>query len=241
VTIAVVVFPGTNCELDIQHALRMSGASAELVWHRDTDLSGANGIVLPGGFAHGDYLRTGAIARFSPVMSEVERLSHTGVPILGICNGFQILCETGILPGALVANRDLKFLCQPVHVRVESTQSILTATASLGDVLRIPLNSFEGNYVSQDVQSLEQSGQVVLRYCDAEGNITETSNPNGSTNAIAAVANDAGNVIGLMPHPERATEDILGSSDGVTLIQGFVEATATAPTDNKPHMTTSPQ
>jgi len=225
-TIAVVVFPGTNCELDAEYALRLMGASAELVWHRDTDLSGANGLVLPGGFAHGDYLRTGAIARLSPVMSEVERLARMGVPTLGICNGFQILCEAGILPGALVANRDLKFLCRPIHVRVESTASILTATASLGDVLQIPLNSFEGNYISRDVESLEESGQVVLRYCDVEGNVTETSNPNGSTNAIAAVTNDAGNVIGLMPHPERAMEDILGSSDGVALMQDFVDATA---------------
>ncbi len=228
-TIAVVVFPGTNCELDAQHALQIVGASAELVWHRDTDLSGADGIVLPGGFAHGDYLRTGAIARFSPVMSEVERLANLGVPTLGICNGFQILCEAGILPGALVANRNLKFLCTSVYIRVESTDSILTATASVGDVLRIPLNSFEGNYVTQDIDALEDSGQIAFRYCDASGNLTDTSNLNGSTNAIAAVSNRSGNVVGIMPHPERAIEDILGSSDGTTLMEAFVGATAPVP------------
>jgi len=228
-TIAVVVFPGTNCELDAQHALQIVGASAELVWHRDTDLSGADGIVLPGGFAHGDYLRTGAIARFSPVMSEVERLATLGVPTLGICNGFQILCEAGILPGALVANRNLKFLCTFVYVRVESTDSILTATASVGDVLRIPLNSFEGNYVTQDISALEDSGQIALRYCDASGNIADTSNLNGSTGAIAGVANRSGNVVGIMPHPERAIEDILGSSDGRALMEAFVGATASVP------------
>lgn len=228
-TIAVIVFPGTNCELDAQYALGMLDVSADLVWHRDTDLSGATGIVLPGGFAHGDYLRTGAIARFSPVMSEVERLALTGMPTLGICNGFQILCETGILPGALIANRDLKFLCQPIHVRVESTDSILTSNVSIGDVLQIPLNSFEGNYIGQDAEALDDSGKVVLRYCDAEGRVTDASNPNGSSNAIAAVANKIGNVVGVMPHPERAMEDILGSSGGVALMQGFVEATALVP------------
>jgi phosphoribosylformylglycinamidine synthase subunit PurQ / glutaminase len=229
VTIAVIVFPGTNCELDAQHALRTVGASAELVWHRDTDLSGAEGVVLPGGFAHGDYLRTGAIARFSPVMREVERLASIGVPTLGICNGFQILCEAGILPGALIANRDLKFLCKPVYVRVESTHSILTAASSVGDILRIPLNSFEGNYITQDIEALEGSHQITLRYCDAEGNITAAANPNGSTNAIAAVTNHSGNVVGVMPHPERAIEDILGSSDGRALIEAFVTASASVP------------
>jgi len=228
-TIAVVVFPGTNCELDAQYAIRVVGASADLVWHRDTDLSGAEGIVLPGGFAHGDYLRTGAIARFSPVMSEVERLANIGVPTLGICNGFQILCEAGILPGALVANRNLKFLCKPVYVRVESTDSVLTAGSSVGDVLRIPLNSFEGNYVAQDIDALERSGQIALRYCDAKGNVTDAANPNGSTNAVAAVTNDSGNVVGVMPHPERAIEDILGSSDGKALVEAFVDATTSVP------------
>ena len=221
----MVVFPGTNCERDIQHALNLVGLDADLVWHRDTDISGADSVVLPGGFAHGDYLRTGAIARFSPVMAEVERLAETGLPILGICNGFQILCEAGILGGALVANQDLKFICKPVILRVESTDSVLTAAASVGDVLRIPLNSYEGNYVLQSSRSTDGDTRVVLRYCDADGELTAGANPNGSTDAIAGISNARGNVAGLMPHPERAIEDILGSSDGRVLLESFAAST----------------
>ncbi len=221
-TVAVVVFPGTNCEHDVVRGLATAGAEAELVWHRDTDLEGAEGVVLPGGFAHGDYLRTGAIARFSPVMAEVERMANDGLPVLGICNGFQILCEAGLLPGALVANRDLKFICRPVHLEVESTDSVLTRAATRGQVLRIPLNSYEGNYVTADVDSLEGSGNVILRYSDAGGRKRPASNPNGSTNAIAGVTNDRRNVAGLMPHPERASEAILGSDDGLVLLESFV-------------------
>ncbi|MDA2980036.1 MAG: phosphoribosylformylglycinamidine synthase subunit PurQ [Actinomycetota bacterium] len=222
--IAVVVFPGTNCEHDIAHALALAGGEPDLVWHTDDDLSGAEGIVLPGGFAHGDYLRTGAIARFSPVMSEVERLATQGVPTLGICNGFQILCEAGLLPGALVANMGLKFICKPVHLRVESTKSVLTSAAAVGQVLQIPLNSYEGNFVADDVNAIEDEGLVVLRYSDTEGRIRESANPNGSTNAIACVSNAGGNVVGLMPHPERASEQILGSADGMVLVESFVES-----------------
>lgn len=224
-TIAVVVFPGTNCEHDIVHALGLAGADAEHVWHRDTDLSGAHGIVLPGGFAHGDYLRTGAIARFSPIMDEVSRLANAGVPTLGICNGFQILCEAGLLPGALVANRDLKFICRPTHLRVESTDSVLTRAAEIGQVLRIPLNSYEGNYVADDIDNVENAGDVILRYSDAGGQVDSTTNPNGSTNSIAGITNAGRNVAGLMPHPERASEKILGSDDGMALIEGFVVST----------------
>ena len=227
-TVAVVVFPGTNCEHDAVRALELAGAETELVWHRDTDLSGAAGVVLPGGFAHGDYLRTGAIARFSPVMAEVERLADAGVPVLGICNGFQILCEAGLLPGALVANRDLKFICRPVHLRVESTDSVLTRAATVGQVLEIPLNSYEGNYVATDAQSVEESGAVILRYADAAGIVSDTTNPNGSTHSIAGVTNAGRNVAGLMPHPERASEEILGSTDGMVLVEGFVASTQTA-------------
>ena len=227
-TVAVVVFPGTNCEHDAVRALELAGAETELVWHRDTDLSGAAGIVLPGGFAHGDYLRTGAIARFSPVMAEVERLADAGVPVLGICNGFQILCEAGLLPGALVANRDRKFICRPVHLRVESTDSVLTRAATVGQVLEIPLNSYEGNYVATDAQSVEESGAVILRYADAAGIVSDTTNPNGSTHSIAGVTNAGRNVAGLMPHPERASEEILGSTDGMVLVEGFVASTQTA-------------
>lgn len=221
---AVVVFPGTNCEHDVVYALRAIGAEADLVWHRDTDLSDFDGVVLPGGFAHGDYLRTGAIARFSPVMAEVSRLAADGRPVLGICNGFQILCEAGLLPGVLLQNRDLKFICRPIHVRVESTDSILTRTSRVGQVLSIPLNSYEGNYTAtrDDLDKLETAGQVVARYCDAAGEASDEANPNGSQNHIAAVANAAGNVAGIMPHPERAVETILGSSDGQVMFESFV-------------------
>ena len=184
-SIAVVVFPGTNCEHDIVHALELAGADAELVWHTEIELSGADGVVLPGGFAHGDYLRTGAIARFSPVMNEVERLARAGTPTLGICNGFQILCEAGLLPGALVANQHLKFICRPVHLRVESTDSVLTRATTVGQVLKIPLNSYEGNFVADDIERIEADGDVILRYSDPSGNTSPDSNPNGSTKAIA--------------------------------------------------------
>ena len=221
-TVAVVVFPGSNCEHDVVHALGLIDVDAELVWHRDTDLSGYAGIVLPGGFAHGDYLRTGAIARFSPAMVEVERFAAEGKPVIGICNGFQILCEAGLLPGAMVANRDLRFICRPVHLCVEQTDSVLTRAAEVGQVLRVPLNSYEGNFVApaDELAKLEQDGQVALRYCDPDGD-TSTGNPNGSTNAIAGIMNEAGNVAGLMPHPERATEEILGSADGRVLLESF--------------------
>jgi phosphoribosylformylglycinamidine synthase len=224
VSVAVVVFPGTNCEHDVVHALRLLGAEPEPVFHRETSLEGADGVVLPGGFAHGDYLRTGAIARFSPVMEAVTAMATEGRPVLGICNGFQILCEAGLLPGALVANAGLRFICKPIHVVVTSTHSVLTRKASVGDVLRIPLNSYEGNYVAPDadLQRLEDDGGVVLRYCDTDGAADGAANPNGSINAIAGITNPAGNVAGLMPHPERAVEEILGGTDGRVLLESFV-------------------
>jgi len=225
VTIAVIVFPGTNCELDISHALNRAGTDTEMVWHRDTDLSGTDGIVLPGGFAHGDYLRAGAIARFSPIMDEVVRLANAGTPVLGICNGFQILTEAGLLPGALVANRDLKFICEPTYLRVESTDSVLTRAAEVGQILKLPLNSYEGNYLADDVDRIESEGDVILRYSGADGLIDESMNPNGSTNSIAGITNGARNIAGLMPHPERASETILGSADGMVLIEGFIAST----------------
>ncbi len=230
-TVAVVVFPGTNCEHDVVHALTGLGAPAELVWHGDTDLSGASGVVIPGGFAHGDYLRTGAVARFSPVMSEVSRLAAAGRPVLGICNGFQVLCEAGLLPGALVANRDLRFICRPVTVRVESTAGVLTGVATVGDVLRLPLNSYEGNFTASagTLAELDGDKRVLLRYCDPNGVVTPEGNPNGSTGAIAAVGNAAGNVAGLMPHPERASEPLLGSIDGLVLLESFVTALREVP------------
>lgn len=221
--VAVVVFPGTNCEHDVKHALGLLDIDSELVFHLETDLSAFDGVVLPGGFAHGDYLRTGAIARFSPVMDSVAAMALHGAPVLGICNGFQVLCEAGLLPGALVANRNLSFICKPIHLRVESAASVLTAAAEPGEVLRIPLNSYEGNYVADPatLDELEANGQILLRYCDEAGNPTEAANPNGSERNIAGVANAAGNVAGLMPHPERAVESILGSTDGVGLMRSM--------------------
>ncbi len=217
-SIAVAVFPGTNCERDVLGALRSLGADADLAWHKDDDLSGADAVVLPGGFAHGDYLRTGAIARFAPIMAEVTRLAAEGRPVLGICNGFQVLCEAGLLPGALIANRDLRFICRWVHVKVDDAATVLTRAAAPGDVLRIPLNSYEGNYVA------DGDARAVLRYCGPAGDVGDEHNPNGSAHSIAAVANEAGNVAGVMPHPERAMERLLGSADGRVLLEGFVEA-----------------
>lgn len=222
-TTAVVVFPGTNCEHDVVYALRAIGEEAELVWHRDTDLSSFDGVVLPGGFAHGDYLRTGAIARFSPVMTEVVRMADAGRPVLGICNGFQVLCEAGLLPGVLLQNRDLKFICRPIHVRVEHTNSILTRAAREGQVLEIPLNSYEGNFTATDatLDALEADAQVILRYCNPAGVVDAAANPNGSLGNIAGIMNPGGNVAAVMPHPERACEDILGSSDGRIMFESF--------------------
>lgn len=206
--IAVVVFPGTNCEHDTVHALRSLGAEAELVWHREDNLDGFDAVVLPGGFAHGDYLRTGAIARISPVMGAVAAMAGTGRPVLGICNGFQILCEANLLPGALIANSGLAFICRWIEVEVISNRSALTSLADIGQVLRIPLNSYEGNYVDPSL-----SARVVMRYVDT---------PNGSQGGTAAVANLEGNVVGLMPHPERGSDELLGSTDGMVLLEGFV-------------------
>jgi len=202
------VFPGTNCELDAAYALELAGANPELVWHRQAELDEFDGVVLPGGFAHGDYLRTGAIARFSPVMGPVSEMAAAGKPVLGICNGFQILCEAGLLPGAFIANSGLSFICRFVDVEVASTSSILTQGATAGQVLRLPLNSYQGNYVDPTL-----TGRVVLRYKD---------NPNGAQGGAAAVANEAGNVVGVMPHPERASEATLGSEDGMILLRSFL-------------------
>lgn len=211
---AVVVFPGVNCEHDVVHAITSLGGEAELVWHRDTDLSGFDGVILPGGFAHGDALRTGAIARFSPVMEEVTRMAEAGAPVLGICNGWQILCESGLLPGAHIANRDLSFLCRFVEVEVADTNSVLTRGAEVGQRLRIPLNSYEGNWVDPS-----RKGRVVLRYVD---------DPNGAQDRAAAVTNDTGNVVGIMPHPERATDQLLGSTDAEVLLESFLHSVVPA-------------
>jgi phosphoribosylformylglycinamidine synthase I len=208
--VGVVVFPGVNCEHDVVQAVTALGGEAELVWHRDTDLTGFDGVVLPGGFAHGDALRTGAIARFSPAMREVARMASIGAPVLGICNGWQVLCESGLIPGAHIANRGLSFICRYVEVEVVDNDSVLTRGTEVGQRLRIPLNSYEGNWVDPS-----GAGRVVLRYVD---------DPNGSQDRAAAVSNAAGNVVGVMPHPERATDELLGSTDGQLLLESFLRA-----------------
>jgi len=219
VKIAVVLFPGSNCELDVARAVEHLGGSAEIVFHTESDLRGADAVVVPGGFAHGDYLRTGAIARFSPVMDAVVEHARAGGPVLGICNGFQVLTEAGLLPGALQKNAGLKFVCDTVEVRVETTRSALTRAATPGAVLRIPINHFEGNYTCDagTLERLRAEDRIVVRYVD---------NPNGSLDDIAGICNEAGNVVGLMPHPERASELILGSADGVVLLRSFLDAAA---------------
>ena len=213
--IGVVVFPGSNCEYDAAAAVERLGDQAEFIWHTRTDLDGIDGVILPGGFAHGDYLRPGALARFSPVMAAVERFAATGGPVLGICNGFQVLVEAGLLPGALQKNRGLTFLCQPTTLVVSSTSSVLTRHARVGQELVVPINHFSGSYTCDDetYDELVRNGQIVLRYKD---------NPNGSRDDVAGVANGAGNVVGLMPHPERAMSTLLGSADGRVLLEGFV-------------------
>jgi phosphoribosylformylglycinamidine synthase subunit PurQ / glutaminase len=215
--VGVVLFPGTNCELDVCDAVEQLGASAEILWHGDATANGVDAIVVPGGFAHGDYLRTGAIARFSPVMDAVSTFATGGGPVVGICNGFQVLCEAHLLPGALQKNAGLKFLCETVVLRVETTSTVLTNQARAGAVLRIPINHFEGNYVcdAATLAQLRADDRVVVRYVD---------NPNGSVDDIAGICNDGRNVVGLMPHPERASDALLGSADGLVLLRSLLSA-----------------
>ncbi len=224
---AIVVFPGSNCDHDAYHAAKhVLGADAEFIWHKDTSLKGADCVVLPGGFAHGDYLRTGAIARFSPVMPEVVRFATAGGPVLGICNGFQILLEAGLLPGAMLRNRSLKFQCEHVFVKVEQTDTPFTRACHQGQILRIPIAHGEGNYYAEPdaVARLERNGQIVFRYVDASGEATGAANPNGSASNIAGLCNEGRNVVGLMPHPERACELAVGSADGLVLFESVLQA-----------------
>jgi phosphoribosylformylglycinamidine synthase subunit PurQ / glutaminase len=228
-TFGVVVFPGSNCEQDAYHAATdVLGQDAKYIWHKDTDLTGADVVVLPGGFAHGDYLRVGAMARFSPIMASVKEFAANGGPVVGICNGFQILLEAGLLPGAMLRNRSLKYQCEFVHVRVEQTDTPFTSGARAGQVLRLPIGHGEGNYFAPPelLQKIEANRQVVLRYCDANGQVDDQSNPNGSVNAIAALCNEKRNVLGMMPHPERACEPLLGGDDGRILLASVVNAMA---------------
>jgi phosphoribosylformylglycinamidine synthase len=225
----VVVFPGSNCDHDAHHAVTaVLRQDAEFIWHKDTSLKGADVVILPGGFAHGDYLRTGAIARFSPIMPAILDFARGGGPVLGICNGFQVLLEAGLLPGAMLRNRDLKFHCEQVIVRVEQTDTPFTARAAAGQPLRLPVAHGEGNYYADAavVRQLEAERRVIFRYCDARGEVTDAANPNGAVNNIAGICNEGRNVVGLMPHPERACEAPLGSADGLVLFESVVTARA---------------
>jgi phosphoribosylformylglycinamidine synthase subunit PurQ / glutaminase len=215
--IGVVQFPGTNCELDVMGAVEALGADAKLCWHGDATINDVDAVVLPGGFAHGDYLRTGALARFSPVMSAVTDFAAAGGPVVGICNGFQVLTEARLLPGALQKNAGLKFLCETVELRVETTSTVLTNGCQPGQRLRIPINHFEGNYVCDPstLDALRADDRVVVRY---------TENPNGSLDDIAGICNEGRNVVGLMPHPERASDTMLGSADGIVLLRSLLAA-----------------
>ncbi len=229
--VAVAVFPGSNCDHDAYHALQhVIGCDAAFVWHKAADLGGADAVVLPGGFSYGDYLRSGAIARFSPIMTRVVEFAAAGGPVLGICNGFQVLLEAGLLPGGMRRNRRLKFLCQQVHLRVERTDTPFTGLARPGQVLRMPIAHGEGNYYADPaaLERLEAEGRIVFRYTAPDGRLDERWNANGSTAAIAGISNAQGNVVGLMPHPERACEAALGSADGRVVLESLVEACAAA-------------
>jgi phosphoribosylformylglycinamidine synthase subunit PurQ / glutaminase len=225
--IAVVQFPGSNCDQDCLRALTDGiHVQAEYLWHKETSVSGFQAVVLPGGFSYGDYLRCGAIARFSPIMRAVVRAANEGMPVIGICNGFQILCEAGLLPGALIRNQSLRFVCQPAWLRVETKETPFTANLKGQGVLRMPVAHGEGCFFADPTTlgSLESERQVVFRYADALGNVTPEANPNGSMNNIAGICNEARNVLGMMPHPDRAWDRNLGSEDGKLLFGSLVEA-----------------
>ncbi len=221
---AVIRFPGSNCDQDCVLALQELGVQAEYVWHKEDSVAGYDLIVLPGGFSYGDYLRCGAIARFSPVMKSVIDEAGRGRPVLGICNGFQILCEAGLLSGALIRNRDLHFRCEHLHVRVEGSATSWTNAARTGTTLRLPIAHGEGSYVADEVtlRKLNLHRQILLRYCDARGVVSDAANPNGSAESIAGICNRAGNVFGLMPHPERACDARLGSTDGRVIFESIL-------------------
>ncbi len=228
--LAVLQFPGSNDDRDMRFALKsVLGAPAELVWHKHAELpAGTRAVVCPGGFSYGDYLRAGAMAQYSPVMAAVRRFAEQGGPVLGVCNGFQVLCESGLLPGALMRNHGLHFVCEFLHVRVEQAEAPFLSRASMGEVLRLPVKHGEGAYVASPelLERLEGEGQVMLRYCDAGGAVSEAANPNGSVSNIAGVRNAAGNVMGLMPHPEHAVENDLGGTNGRVLLGSLVDAVA---------------
>jgi phosphoribosylformylglycinamidine synthase subunit PurQ / glutaminase len=223
----VVVFPGSNCDHDTFHVLKsVFHQPTTYLWHKDHDLRGVDGVILPGGFSYGDYLRSGAIAKFSPLMREVGEFASRGGLVLGICNGFQVLLELGLLPGAMLRNKNLKFLCEHVHLRVENAETRFSNRAKRGQVLRIPIAHFDGNYFAppEQIRGLEKNGQVVFRYVDERGRATSAANVNGSAAGIAGIINREGNVLGMMPHPERASEAILGSEDGRFIFESILRS-----------------
>lgn len=224
---AIVVFPGSNCDHDCYYTIKhILGYEAEFVWHEETDLSSYDCIVIPGGFSYGDYLRTGSIASLSPIMKSVAEYAASGGPVIGICNGFQVLLEAGLLPGSLIKNASLKFVCKWVHVRLENNKNIFTYNMKNGDVLRMPVAHGEGNYfcTKEDLKALEENSQIVFRYCGGEGEVTEGSNPNGSLENIAGVSNREGNVLGMMPHPERCSEGLLGGEEGRAIFESVISS-----------------
>jgi phosphoribosylformylglycinamidine synthase len=227
----VIVFPGSNCDHDAYHVIsKHVGQPVDFIWHRDTDLSTYDAVIIPGGFSYGDYLRAGALARFSPVMSSVQEFAARGGFVLGVCNGFQILCEAGLLPGALIRNRDLHFICQHVNVRVETTETPFTHGLKAGDVLSLPVAHGEGNYVCDDatLEELKREDRIVFRYADSGGQLTDEANVNGSRESIAGICSRERNVLGMMPHPERACEDLLGSADGRDIFRSLAATLAAA-------------
>lgn len=227
----VIVFPGSNCDHDAYHVIsKHVGQPVDFIWHRETDLSSYDALIIPGGFSYGDYLRAGALASFSPVMNSVKKFAAQDKLVLGICNGFQILCEAGLLPGALIRNRDLHFVCEHVNVRVESTNTPFTHELDKGKVLTMPIAHAEGNFVCDDatLNELQREDGIIFRYCDVDGRVTEAANINGSRDNVAGICSRGRNVMGLMPHPERACEDALGSSDGRAVFHSLAGALAAA-------------
>jgi phosphoribosylformylglycinamidine synthase len=228
-TVGIIIFPGSNCDYDCYYVLkRILGVSVRYLWHKDTDVSGLDLIILPGGFSYGDYLRTGAIAKFSPIMTEVKRFADRGGKVLGICNGFQILAETGMLPGALIRNKTLRFICREVYLRVETDQTPFTKLYVPGEVIQLPIAHTDGNYYadSDTLKELEEQGRIVFRYSDPFGNLDEEYNFNGSLNHIAGIVNQGRNILGLMPHPERRVDPIVGGIDGARLFESILELVA---------------
>jgi len=224
----IIVFPGSNCDHDSYHAaITSTGQQATMLWHDSHNLENCDAIVIPGGFAYGDYLRTGAIARFAPIMQQVSKFAAAGGQVIGICNGFQILCEAGLLPGALMRNSGLKYICKFVNIRVENTDTPFTNACKPGEVLRIPIGHMEGNYYcdAQTLQSLQKQNRIVFRYSTSNGKITADANPNGSLDNIAGICNEGRNVLGMMPHPDRSSDPLLGSSDGAKIFKSMAMAT----------------